>query len=268
MKKIQKTKRILKKEIQLYFKKELQYRDLLIVRIFTDVIRIFTIAFVWLAVGKASGDISQGFIVTYYLLVVFVSRLMADYSIQRGPGDIITGDFNTYLIKPFSHLVEYFGIDIGYNLLRFSLALPSFILGIILVDQFWILEFNPYKIFLAILAMILGFIINFILGNIFTLVTFFTKEIDGLRIFYFNIVSVFSGEFIPLAFMSYGMRFASEILPFRYTLSFPIEIMIGNMSHYDIRMGFVIAVVWVVILFFCYKLLYVISVKRYEAEGI
>ena len=268
MKNLQKIKKILKKEIQMYFRQELQYRDLLIARILTDIIRIFTVCFVWLSVGGNSGGVSQGYIVTYYLLTVFVTRLMSDFSIQKGPSDVITGKFSKYIIKPYSHLVEYLGINVGYSVLRFVLALPAFILGIFLVGDLWVLDFNPYTIFLSVLAMVLGFFMNFLLGNLFTFFAFFSKQVHGLRIFYFNVASVFSGELIPLVFMSYNMRFLSELLPFRYTLSFPIEILIGDLTGYDLRRGFLISTIWIVFLFVSYNFLYKKVVRKYEAEGI
>jgi ABC-2 type transport system permease protein len=106
------------------------------------------------------------------------------------------------------------------------------------------------------------------LGNIFTLGAFFTKQMDGMRTFYFNIASFFSGEYIPLVFMSFNMRFASEILPFRYTLSFPMELLIGDVVKADIEKGFITAIIWIVFLLVIYKLLYKKSLKKYEAEGI
>ncbi len=268
MKELKKAQKILNKEVQLYFKKELQYRNLIIVRTISDIVKIVAISFVWLMASKSTNNISQGYIVTYYILATFMGRLMSDYTVYQGPQDIISGNFSKFIVKPFNYLIEYLGVNIGFNSIRFILSLPAFIFGIFLVGNYWVLEFNPYNIFVSLIAIILGFTINFLLGNIFTLGAFFTKQMDGIRTFYFNIASFFSGEYIPLIFMSFNMRFASEILPFRYTLSFPMELLIGKIEDVDVERGFVISIIWIVVLFVSYKLLYKKSLKKYEAEGI
>jgi ABC-2 type transport system permease protein len=89
-----------------------------------------------------------------------------------------------------------------------------------------------------------------------------------MRIFYFNIAALLSGEFIPLVILPFLAEYILKILPFRYTLSFPIEILIGRLTNYDIYTGFAIGMIWLVALYFIYKILYSISIRKYAAEGI
>ena len=91
---------------------------------------------------------------------------------------------------------------------------------------------------------------------------------DGIRIFYYNIASLFSGEFIPIPFLPQIGRFLLELLPFRYTLSFPVEILLGRLNDYQKEIGFLTATVWLVILFIIYKIVFKKAIKKYEAEGI
>jgi len=59
-----------------------------------------------------------------------------------------------------------------------------------------------------------------------------------------------------------------QVLPLRYTLSFPIEILLGRMTNYDIGIGFVIATIWLIALYLIYSVFFKISIKKYAAEGI
>ena len=77
-----------------------------------------------------------------------------------------------------------------------------------------------------------------------------------------------SGEFIPLVILPFLAEFVLKILPFRYTLSFPLEILIGRSTNYDIYTGFIIGGIWLIALYFIYKILYSIAVRKYAAEGI
>ena len=156
------------------------------------------------------------------------------------------------------------------NALRFVIFLPAFVFGVILASKFDILifGFNPYHIFLALVAIVLGFGINFLLGNILTLVSFKIKETEGIKIFYYNIAAFLSGEYVPFLFLPFMLQFGLQLLPFRYTLSFPVEILTGRLGSYDLKLGFLIAAIWLIVLWFVYKLAFKLSIRKYEAEGI
>ena len=130
------------------------------------------------------------------------------------------------------------------------------------------MNFNVFSIILGVVAIVMGFITSFIIGNIISLIAIKVKEMDSIRIFFYNIASLLSGEFIPLVFLSGLVRKIFILLPFRYTLSFPVEIFIGDMKTKDILLGFMIGIIWVLVLYLSYKLIYKKAIEKYEAEGI
>lgn len=265
-----KFKKILNRIVVMYLSKEFSYRGQIFVWVIADFIKIVGLCFVWIAASKATTDISQSYVISYYLLLLLVSKLTTDFTPEYGLRNIVSGVFSNYLLKPFSYLTEYIGINLASNALRFIIFLPAFLLGLILASKFDFLIFgcNPYHIFLALVAVVLGFLINFLLGNILTLISFKIKETDGIRIFYYNIAAFLSGEYVPLIFLPFLLQFGLQLLPFRYTLSFPVEILTGRLGAYDLRLGFLVAVIWLILLWFIYKLTFKLSIKKYEAEGI
>jgi len=266
----EKFKKILSREVSMYLSKEFSYRGQILVWIIADFIKIVGLCFVWIAASKASMDISQSYVISYYLLLLLVSKLTTDFTPEYGLRNIVSGVFSNYLLKPFSYLTEYLGVNLASNALRFLIFLPAFVFGAVLASKFDLLTFgfNPYHIFLALVAIVLGFLINFLLGNILTLVSFKVKETDGIRIFYYNIAAFLSGEYVPIIFLPFILQFGLQLLPFRYTLSFPVEILTGRLGAYDLQLGFLIASVWLIALWFIYKLTFKSSIKKYEAEGI
>ena len=263
-------KEIIKKHLGMYFSQEYMHKGQLISWIIADIIKITGLCFVWIASSNITGSIDQGYLVTYYILILVVGRLMADITPEEGIRQILNGKFSNLLLKPTSHINCYIGNNLGSNLFRLVVSVPAFLGGMFLALKLdlWVMDFNPYLIFLALLAVMMGFLINFFLGNIFSLLAFYNKNMEGMRIFYYNIVSLLSGEFIPIVILPFLAQFVLKVLPFRYTLSFPIEILVGRMTNYDIYMGFVIGIIWLVALYFLYKILYSISIRRYAAEGI
>lgn len=265
-----KNRKILSREISMYLSKELLYKEQLFVWIIADIIKIVGLCFVWIASSRLTDTVTQGYVVTYYLFVMLVSKLTTDYTMEFGVRDILSGRFSNLLVKPFNYLLEYLGTNIGGNILRFLLFLPAFILGILLANHYnlWIFVFNPANVLIALLAILLGFFISFFLGNILTLVAVYIKEMESIRIFYYNIGALLSGEFIPLIFLPFWALFIFQILPFRYTLSFSVEILIGDLNRYELNNGFLVAIGWLVVLFFVYKTAYILARQKYEAEGI
>ncbi len=266
----EKFKKILNREIVMYISKEFSYRGQILVWVIADFVKIVGLCFVWIAASKASTDISQSYVVSYYLLLLLVSKLTTDFTPEYGLKNIVKGIFSNYLLKPFNYLTEYLGMNLASNALRFVIFLPAFVFGVILASKFDILifGFNPYHIFLALVAIVLGFGVNFLLGNILTLVSFKIKETEGIKIFYYNIAAFLSGEYVPFLFLPFMIQFGLQLLPFRYTLSFPVEILTGRLGSYDLKLGFLIAAIWLIVLWFVYKLAFKLSIRKYEAEGI
>lgn len=252
------------------FSKEFVYKNQLFGWIVADIIKITTLCFVWSAVSTSSESISTGYVVTYYLLLMLVSKLTSDYTIESGVRDMVSGRFSNFLMKPFNYLVEYLGRDLGNNLLRFFLFLPAFIFGVLFasVNSWWVYDFDLLNLLLFLLSIIIAFVISFLLGNIISLIALKIKEMDSIRIFYYNTSAMLSGEFIPIVFLPLIGQRVLSVLPFRYTLSFPVEIMIGELSQQSLILGFMISLLWIAVLAVIYKIAYKYFIKHYEAEGI
>lgn len=263
-------KNILKREIYMFFSQEFMHKEQLLMWIIADTIKIVGLCFVWAASVKLTNYTDSGYIVSYYILMLLVGKLTRDITPENGVRLILNGKFSNLLLKPFSFLTEYLGNNIGSNLFKLLVSVPAFLVGIFIAKSLniWVIDFNPYLIFLGLAAIVLGFFINFLLGNIFSLIAFYNKNMDGMRTFYYNIAAFLSGEYAPLVAFPLTALFFIQILPFRYTLSFPLEIILGRMTNYDIFYGFAIGSVWVIILYIIYLVLYRKSIKKYASEGI
>lgn len=256
-------------EYKLSLASEFVYRWQVLMWVVSDAIQPFIFGTLWVSVSKSGfSEIPTNYVISYYFLVIIVSRLTQDWSIQFVSNSIIDGDFAKYIIRPFNYLAEMFGISLAIRSLRIILMIPLVFVAYIYLGDRLSYDLNPLNIALFGGAILLGFLLNFLLGNIFALIAFFIKQVIGLRALYVNLVSILSGEYIPLKFLSYGMLFVFQLLPFRYILSFPIEILIGDLTSKDIANGYLIGVFWLVILFLFYRAMYKYSIKKYESEGI
>jgi ABC-type uncharacterized transport system permease subunit len=51
-------------------------------------------------------------------------------------------------------------------------------------------------------------------------------------------------------------------------LSFTVELILGRVNDYEKKLGFIFALIWMLILFILYKIISKKAIKKYEAEGI
>ena len=119
------NKKILTRQIQMYFKREFQYKGQMIAWIIADTIKILGLCFIWIAASKSNSIGNQSYIVSYYILVMFVSKFTSDFTLEHGVRDILEGKLSNFLVKPYNYLLEYLGTNIGGNILRIILFLPA-----------------------------------------------------------------------------------------------------------------------------------------------
>jgi ABC-2 type transport system permease protein len=219
---------------------------------------------VWLTISASGGTppLSQHQIVSYFLLVMLVEIINSPFV----SADIRYGKLSKHLLKPFSYITWFIGQNIGEKVLKMVYLVP------LVVALFALLSKSPVSISLEIFvpfiialffATILTFVFDFLLG----IAAFWMQDtksiLDFQDIFYF----VLSGKIIPLVVLPTIIRDINNFLPFRYMLSFPVEIALGTLSSFDVFLGFVIQLIWVVIMIAGYIYLWSRGLKRYSAVG-
>lgn len=126
---------------------------------------------------------------------------------------------------------------------------------------------TPVSLLLFILAVVIGYLIFFLIEVTIGLTGVWTSDIDFLK-FYLGIGSyIFSGSFIPLAFFPELLKTLSVFLPFKYTVSFPIEILLNKLTINKILEGYAVGLVWLVLSFIMYKIVFWRFNKSYQGYG-
>jgi ABC-2 type transport system permease protein len=72
---------------------------------------------------------------------------------------------------------------------------------------------------------------------------------------------------VPLDLLPDWMMAVANLLPFRWSFGFPIEVLLGRLSRGDIVIGFAAQYLWFVIGLGALHVLWRSGVKRYSAVG-
>ncbi len=82
-----------------------------------------------------------------------------------------------------------------------------------------------------------------------------------------GIWALLGGMIVPVATFPENIRKAAELLPYRYMLSFPIEIVSGRLPAAEIWQGFATVFVWIIFFALLMRLIWNLGLKTYSAYG-
>ena len=75
------------------------------------------------------------------------------------------------------------------------------------------------------------------------------------------------GQVAPVALLPGAIKAFAVVLPFRYTLGFPIEVFIGSLDSAELALGFALQAGWIVFGLILMRVLWRSGVKQYQAVG-
>jgi ABC-2 type transport system permease protein len=115
--------------------------------------------------------------------------------------------------------------------------------------------------------MILGFTVGFLLSAAITSLAFWTTRVYSVHEFYYALILLFSGQFVPLPLMPKIIQDIAQFLPFQLLMYFPIQLILGKLSSFQIIEGFMVGAVWLVVSIVFFNRVWREGVKQFTAVG-
>src|SRR5262245_18830905 len=179
----------------------------------------------WLSIaenGRVGRFGKEGFI-AYYMAALFVRNMTATWIIWEQDRDIRQGQLSFKLLKPMNPIVHYIALTLASKPIRAGILIPLLIAMPFLVPG---VEFATHPLLLAsfVLSMAGAWSMLFLIQYTTGLLGFWITQSVALNDVWFAIFSLCSGYLIPLDLFPPGLRDLLYVSPFRYMMSFPIEI--------------------------------------------
>jgi ABC-2 type transport system permease protein len=76
-----------------------------------------------------------------------------------------------------------------------------------------------------------------------------------------------SGQIAPLTLFPSSIQTVAALLPFRWTIGFPVELLLGRLSPVEALMGLGAQAVWLVVSFVLVRIVWRAGVRIYSAVG-
>lgn len=223
--------------------------------------------FVWIAAsGTGSiGGFDKSDFIFYYLTLILVNQLSYPCSHWVIGENIQIGTMSAWLMRPLPIIYEAIASDAALKMVCMPVVvILTAVLAIFMGFQGSVASIN---ILLFVLALLMACALRFISAYMLSLLAFWTEKIDSLLAVNDMLIFLLAGQAAPTVLLPGFLGTMSAVLPFRYMLGFPVEILTGMLPLQEVLKGLCIQVVWLVIIVFLQKTVYHRGIKRYTAIG-
>lgn len=246
---------------------QFQYRAGMVIWMLEVLLEPVVYMIVWQsAVGGGSlGGYAAADFAAYYVVLLVVSHFTAMWHMWLYEFRIREGQFNADLLRPVHPIHQDITSNIAYKLFMLVVVIPALI--------FFVLLFQPrlepplWAAALFPLAVLLAGVLNFLMGWVVAMAAFWTVRIMAINQFYFLTSLFLSGFIAPLAVLPEALQALANALPFKWTLSFPVELLLGRLSPAETLAGFGAQVAWIAAFVALLLMVWRQAVRRYGAVG-
>ena len=261
---------IFKRLWQVNWAEQWQYRANLIMYLLYWLVSPIIYLAIWTSIANNKGSVN-GFtandFITYYLILLIVDQLTSNIIIHIFAYKVQDGTLSGELIKPIHPMLTNTLVnDIAFKTLNLMWLTPIWIVLTLLFKPDFA-SVTLTGILLAVLAILLGYMINFLLSATITSLAFWTTRVYSVHEFYYALILLFAGQFVPLKLMPELIQTIARYLPFQLYMYLPIQIIQGNLSTNEIVQGYIAGIIWLIVAMTFFRLVWREGVKRYSAVG-
>ena len=255
---------------QVNWAEQWQYRANLIMYLFYWLVSPIIYMAVWTSIANTRGNVNgltANDFITYYMTLLIVDQITSNIVIHTFAYKVQDGSLSGELVRPIHPMLTNALVNnIAFKVLTIMGFIPVWVVLFVLFKP----DFSSVTaggVLISIPAMILGFFVGFLLSAAITALAFWTTRVYSIHEFYYALILLFSGQFVPLVLMPKLIQDIAQYLPFQLLIYFPIQLILGKLSTAQIIQGYTIGLVWLGIAITIFNWIWGNGVKRYSAVG-
>ncbi len=248
----------------------LTFRGPIILWAIGSLVSLIAIIAVWFAAsgGTTFGSYTKNELISYYILALVLQWSTSWMPFYWLKDEIKDGSIvgNT-LLKPVSLFGRALSGEAGWHTISTPIGVAVGLLVLLFLHNYFVPPPGGLQIFLLALSIVQSTFIVFTFSMCMALLAFWLTNINTLDGIYWSLRFIIGGQVIPITFLTGSLLTAAIVLPFRYMVSFPLEIYFNKLSSNELLIGFMIGLFWSIFLFVLYKILLTKGIKAYTAFG-
>ena len=238
----------------------------------------FVLAFGWmippliylLVWSTAAGDhpiggLTRGGFVAYYLALILVNQLTYSQT-NWTVGDLIRyGELNRLLLRPLPPLFDALSTEVAGKVVYLLFDGPIVIgLAVILRPE---MELTLLNALAFVPALLLAWLLRFFWGYWLALLAFWAARADALLAVQDSLIFLLAGQVAPISLLPEVLQTVAKLLPFRYMVSFPVEVFIGQLTPIELVTGLAVQIGWLLVAVGLSAVMWRAGLRRYSAVG-
>ena len=242
---------------------------------------IVTQVFLWTAVFEASNrtDIagySRDNIVAYYLLTMITRAFSSMPGLAGGIArSIRDGSVKKYLIQPIDYIGFLLASRVAHKVVYYVVAIVPFAIVFFVCRGYFPAMPDALTVMAYLLSLVLSFLLGFFLEATLGMIGFWFLEVSSIIFAYMLLQYLLSGhmfpidmlEEIPTGLAAVSLADIVHWLPFQYTAYFPASIWLGKIKGWDLALGLLVEVVWLVVMVLVCRFVWRRGTRRYSGFG-
>jgi ABC-2 type transport system permease protein len=224
---------------------------------------------VWTTVANSQGGAVGGFTAAdfagYFVMLMIVNQLTFDWHAWFMEWRIRNGELSPMLLRPIHPIHNDVAENLTFKALTFTIVAP---VAVFLVLTFGArIEPQPWQILAFIPALVFAMILRFLLEWCVGILAFWVTKMGAVSQAYWVTTLFLSGQIAPLSLLPSMLQTLASVLPFRWMVSFPVELALGRLSLEQVLTGYVAQLFWIGAALLILRVSWRAGVRRYAAVG-
>lgn len=248
---------------------QFQYRASLVIWLIGTVLEPVILLVVWTTVAREQGGsvngMSAGDFAAYFIVGMVVNQLTFAWIMWEYEYYIREGTLSAWLLRPLHPIHRDITDNISYKMLTGVVLVPTVAVLVWIFKPAFALSL--WSTVAALPALLLAFALRFVLEWTLAMAAFWTTRISAVNGLYYVAFLFFSGRLAPLALFPAAVVSLSLLLPFRWTLAFPIELFLGRLSGREALAGFGAQLLWLLVALLLQRFVWRRALRHFAAVG-
>lgn len=245
----------------------LEYRAGMMIWMLANTLPLVMLA-VWITIAEAGpvGNYGTAEFTAYYLALLLVRQMTSVWVAWELDYDIRKGELSPKLLRPLDPIHNHLALHLADKVFRLFTVVPLILSAAIFVPG---VAYSTDAVTLALFllttvgALAIRFMVQYSVG----LLSFWITQSLAINEMIYAGMVMFGGVIAPLELFPPAVGRLAEVLPFRYMLSLPVELLLGRLAGMERFAAVGIQILWIAIFTVIYRFLWRIGLKRYSAVG-
>jgi ABC-2 type transport system permease protein len=222
----------------------------------------------WTAVARDGpvGRFDQAGFAAYFLAALVVRLMTGAWVVWEMSFEIRQGTLAFRMLRPVHPLVAYAAENVAAMPVRLAVSLPVAALALFLLGGSHVTH-DPLLLALFPVTVFQAWLITYLAMAAVGCLAFWFESATSLFDVWLGLFGIFSGYLVPLELYPHWVGAVARWLPFRYMLSFPVELVTGMLSRGAAFRELLVQWGFIALLFLATRSAWRAGVRRFSSVG-